>query len=813
MNILDKFSEGEALLPKGPNRYSLRTKLLASLIPSIFLVLALTGFITYYTSSHFLNQAVGRSAQIQVRAIGHEIEDVLSLCAEDLRFIAQDPRGVSGLRKNFENIIRMRDIDYREFGFISQTDRSHVYFLADKDRIIQVQAGDVSQIRPNPLAEMGRLMGLKPGEVWISNIMEVEHPFPSPENPSQTLRSEVLYFATPLMAGDNSRSGLLILSIDVRTIRNILSVYNSPQSPIFSFPRTQELRFTYLFDLSGWILFQSGNPAAREAHLDTELVRTNFEEGILGRPGLPSAYRPASVYPVFWKMVTDTRGGHYGILNATGPSHPGTTMRNYFLAYTPIRFDGRVFAGLAYVDRTRLLTAAGYRHLDIMMILSLITISLISLLIFILSHVITKPIYRLAEAVNRKRNSRILEPIEILPTGYEERLLQQAINDMIAAIRNQLAELQEKNQKIQDNQLKQRVCLEDPSPRTMGALPEEALPEIIGYGERIERFKSDVLKAANADADVLVIGETGTGKQLAAVAIHRHSRRSEKPFISINCGELSENLLLDTLFGHVRGAFTEAKTDRKGAFLEAHGGTLFLDEIQSASMDVQQALLRAIAERKIKPLGSDREIDIDVRLIAATNVDLGSLIEKGAFRSDLYFRLKVITIYTPSLREHRENIPVLIEFFLRQLRQDTRRDNLGISRGALEKMKQYDWPGNVREVMNSITRAAVMTESDVIQASDILLESDTFRRSGENLTGFSVKVPSTPTDRIPMNGRQRKVLPHLLSRRIITRGDYQHFAGGNVSARTANYDLQDLVKKGFLKREGSGPATKYRLME
>ena len=165
------------------------------------------------------------------------------------------------------------------------------------------------------------------------------------------------------------------------------------------------------------------------------------------------------------------------------------------------------------------------------------------------------------------------------------------------------------------------------------------------------------------DVDVLIIGETGTGKQLAADAIHHLSPRKRKPFTSINCGELDENLLLDTLFGHVKGAFTEARGDRKGAFLEADGGTLFLDEIQTASMSVQQSLLRAIAMPKIKPLGSDREIDVDVRLIAATNIDLSTLIEQNRFRSDLYFRLKVISIHTPPLREHRENLPLLAGYF------------------------------------------------------------------------------------------------------------------------------------------------------
>ena len=185
---------------------------------------------------------------------------------------------------------------------------------------------------------------------------------------------------------------------------------------------------------------------------------------------------------------------------------------------------------------------------------------------------------------------------------------------------------------------REAAALRDRTPVAEADLPQpaigrdqDALPEIMGLGPKLEKLKQEIMKAAGADADVLIIGETGTGKQLAAEAIHRHSRLAGKPFVAINCGELDENLLLDTLFGHVKGAFTEAKTGRKGAFVEADGGILFLDEIQTASPRVQQALLRATAHRKIKPLGSDRESDIDVRLIAATNADLSRLVELGSF--------------------------------------------------------------------------------------------------------------------------------------------------------------------------------------
>jgi len=349
----------------------------------------------------------------------------------------------------------------------------------------------------------------------------------------------------------------------------------------------------------------------------------------------------------------------------------------------------------------------------------------------------------------------------------------------------------------------------------------------------MEQFKSAIRKASRVDADVLIVGETGTGKQLAADAIHRHSGRAGKPFISVNCGELSESLLLDTLFGHVRGAFTEARTDRKGAFLEADGGTLFLDEIQTASPNVQQALLRAVAMRKIKQLGADHETPMDVRLICATNEDLARLIEKQQFRADLYYRINVITISTPPLRTQKENIPVLVNYFLEQVRTSTHRTALGISRGALEKMKNHSWPGNVRELRNVITRAGVMCEGNTIQADDILIEGgdpdvekdihrependktqaespekDKNRRDDDGRSQGTAAGDEDGAD-IPLNERQRKVYPAIVARKAVTRSEYQDLAGSGISSRTAIYDLQDMVQKGLLKKEGLGPATRY----
>jgi DNA-binding NtrC family response regulator len=840
MTIFDKFTEGEIIVPSDHSMgVSLRTKLLFTLIPSIMIVLLITGYITYLTSSHFLNQALERSARTQVKAMSHEVETVLARCRQDLLFIAHNFSDSEKLRKNVSDFIELEQIDYREAGFISQKDRSHIYFLFKDNHTIKLESNLISDINPSPLLYLDHLARLNPGEVWISNITEVQYPFPTPSNPNQKILSKVIYFGTPYISENGKQTGFVFLSLDARSIRNILSLFNSPKSPLWAFPRTPEVRLAYLFDLDGWILFQSEDVEKKEADFTTDLARMDFSAGTLGKPGLASAFRPGSQFQPFWKMINDVKNAKYDSIELAGKAYEGSGIKKYFLAYSPVMFQEKVVSGIAYIDRTRFTLAAGYKHLDIMFILSIITIFAVSLIIFLLAHFTTQPIFKLAEAVTNIQKNKKFEPISIRTIGYETNLLQHAINNMMSVLNAQVAEIKKKDQKIQYVQFKEKIELESQFPRAKQGQTADPLPEIIGFGPRMDQFKSDILKAANADADVLIIGETGTGKQLAAEAIHNHSRRKTHPFISINCGELAENLLLDSLFGHVRGAFTEAKTDRKGAFLEASGGTLFLDEIQTASSAVQQALLRAVAMRKIKPLGTDKEYDVDVRLICATNIDLRPMMETGQFRSDLYFRLKVIMIYTPALREHKENIPVLINHYLLQLKESTQRDGLGVSKGALEKMKQYSWPGNVRELMNCITRAAVMAENHIIQADDILLEGESINHpdsieinDNKHKNSDGSQTDSAKGDErifhpgvieaaeefidnqhIQMNSRQEKVFAFIRANKTITRNQYQIQVGGNISARTAIYDLQDLVKKGVLQKEGSGPATRYILIE
>ncbi len=242
---------------------------------------------------------------------------------------------------------------------------------------------------------------------------------------------------------------------------------------------------------------------------------------------------------------------------------------------------------------------------------------------------------------------------------------------------------------------------------------------IVGESARIRSALNFIAKVAPTDSTVLIRGESGTGKELAARAIHFNSRRADKPFVAINCAALTETLLESELFGHEKGAFTGATAQKKGKFEVADGGTIFLDELGEMSMALQVKLLRALQEQEFERVGGVRTIKVNVRLIAATNRDLEAMIKQGAFRQDLYYRLNVVSMVMPPLRERREDIPLLANYFATKYSQKCNRRILGISPEARACLKAYDWPGNVRELENAIERAIVLGSSDLIRPEDL----------------------------------------------------------------------------------------------
>jgi two-component system, NtrC family, response regulator AtoC len=249
--------------------------------------------------------------------------------------------------------------------------------------------------------------------------------------------------------------------------------------------------------------------------------------------------------------------------------------------------------------------------------------------------------------------------------------------------------------------------------------PEAGLGDMVARSARMNEIFRTIRKIAEFKTTVLVGGESGTGKELVARAIHRLSPRAAGPFIAVNCGAIPETLLESELFGHRKGAFTDASRDRKGLFEEASGGTLFLDEIGEMPLPLQVKLLRALQEEEIRRLGDTQDIKVDVRVVAATARDLTAEVRRGAFREDLYYRLNVLTLLLPPLQQRREDIPLLVAHFIQRMNARMNLGITGVSAEAMRLLIDFDWPGNVRELENAIERAMVLTEGDQIDLESL----------------------------------------------------------------------------------------------
>ncbi len=263
---------------------------------------------------------------------------------------------------------------------------------------------------------------------------------------------------------------------------------------------------------------------------------------------------------------------------------------------------------------------------------------------------------------------------------------------------------------------------------------------VIGKSEKMKKVLARVRQAAESESSVYIEGESGTGKGLIAKTLHFASPRGDGPFVVINCATIPENLLESELFGYEKGAFTGATRRKKGLFLQAHKGTIFLDEISEMPLFMQAKLLRVLEEKEFYPLGGEKPVKVDTRLMAASNKNMKEEVKKGHFREDLFYRIYVIPIELPPLRERKEDIPLLAEHCLRRITKDNNKEIKGFSRGVLQKLMLYSWPGNVRELENTIECAVAMTTRDVV-TEDLILptqttERDRLRPLGEAKKGF-----------------------------------------------------------------------------
>ena len=343
---------------------------------------------------------------------------------------------------------------------------------------------------------------------------------------------------------------------------------------------------------------------------------------------------------------------------------------------------------------------------------------------------------------------------------------------------------------------------------------------IIGKSAQMQRIFELIEKVAPTKATVLITGDSGTGKELIARAIHYNSPRKEQPFISVNCGALPETLLESELFGHEKGAFSGAVSQRKGRFELAHEGTLFLDEISEMSPPLQVKLLRILQEMEFERVGGSQTLKVDVRIVAASNRNLKEDAANGHFRSDLYYRLNVVHVYLPPLRERPDDLPLLVNHFLAKYSKENNQEMISISSGAMERILDYHWPGNVRELENVIERAIILSDRQEIQFKDLPPD---LREPGAAPVTVTQEKKTTDTgiltvpglsagDRMPDSGfkvRQMQAMAFIKTHGFITNKYYSQLA--EISERQALRELNELVDSGKLHRIGKGRACRYLL--
>ena len=816
---------------------SMTSRVLLLGLPLLTLVLLLVFLATGRSIEALVNRAIARNAQLQAQAMSLSLEQILTETRNQLLILAAGSMDPKDMVRRLQFRVRAEGLRYREVAFMG-TDPSQRYLLLSYGgEIISIPPDIASATVGNPFTSLSAAQ--RPGHVQVSQPLEVVYSMVPLNDSVQSIPLYVIRFSTPIYDSQGVFQGMLILSLDLTVLRDAISMFSSSSAPLRTADDETRIRSIF-FDNQGWMLFQSENLEADEAsgRLNSDSLRAGFQ-GEFGRAGFSTAFRPGPNHVNYWSMVSNVQAGHSGQIfldNSDAWGQENSAVEG--VSFAPVTFTANpdsprtIMGGLAVLDTSFTATRTGIQIIGIYSICLLAGICLLGLGLAWLARGTTKRLRRLSNEVNMRIDSHSSNPLVLPPMPRELEQLKDAINALLHRLRR--SEEEQLNQQLMQDARWAREPAEN--------MPElDDIPEngLVGTSAAMQDLRANILKAAPTMADVLVIGETGTGKELVSAAIHQASPRANGPFITINCGALDENLLMDTLFGHVKGAFTEARQPRKGAFLTAEGGTLMLDEIGNAAPKVQQALLRALSTRMIRPLGSDEDVPFDTRIIAATNAELLQDAQEGSFREDLYYRLAVITIRTPPLRRRKSDLPLLAVFFLTRAAESQGLPTPRLSRGALRKLQEYHWPGNVRELQNCLTRALAFCENGLIFAENIQLGPDTLpgdiarpergklscpparadsrQPTAESPVAQPVPAESEDQGAMPaaedaqprLNARLARLLPQIVELGSISRQEYQDMAGKDISMRTAQYDLQILVRLGLVRREGRGPAQRY----
>lgn len=854
-------------------RMSLFRRFTLVFLPILALILIAVFAGTRKSLETVVNSATARNTRIQAHALGFAIGQSMAEARNQLLVLAAGSMQKDEMIRRMQFRTKINNARYREVAFWDTQSKERYLLLNYNGELINIPPEQVEGLAGSPFRGPSNIGS--PDEVTVTQPMEVVYPMmQTPDGMHGQLSLQVIRFYAPVFRSDGTFQGFLMLSLDLSTLRDTISNFSQAGADTQAL-QNSSLHTVYV-DREGWMIFQDEEHGKKEQPGSLDTVRAGFR-GDFGRPGYSTAFRPsASEYYSYWTMMNEVQNGKSGRLSSLDGNQWGDgSLPVENVSYAPIVYHptssgpAQVVGAVVVLDSTFTFTQSGAQLSLIYACAFLLALTLMTLALFLISRSILKPFARLNRDILDETDKSLVSELPQAEEPREVHSLRTSVNLILERL-----QFLEQDRDLTDTLTNVRLQME-----RVKTFPKDFIPPadgIVGKSPEITRLRNDIAQAAKVMEDVLVVGETGTGKELVSRAVHEQSNRRDGPFITINCGALDEGLLMDTLFGHVKGAYTEAKQPRKGAFLAAEGGTLMLDEIGNASLRVQQALLRALSDRCIHPLGSDEFVKFDTRVIAATNADLQDEVHRGTFREDLYFRLAVITIKTPPLRDHKTDIPYMTVAFLREglAKANSDRDVPDISRGALSKMMHYHWPGNVRELRNCVMRTLAFCEGDIILPHCVAL-GDHSEEGGEGSTGQATtdllqkawereqensgkkpeapasgqpSMPSLPAEtpapagnaaeaeaspdsepreaarkspdaqRLPeelsgavreLNSRLQAALPEILKRESLSRQDYQDIAGKNISMRTAQYDLQELVKAGVLRKEGRGPALRY----
>ncbi len=842
---------------------SLNRRLIYFFLPIPVLMLVIVFAATHNSVENTLQDSVAQKTFIQSHAVGYAVSQFLAETRNQIATLAAGSSSLDELRKRLRRrmqaLIQLGDMRFRETAFIGTGREAHERYLwvMYDGQVHDIPAEQLDSLNNSPFSS---IQMPKENEILLSQPTEVIYPLEPDERnkPKVRVSMEVMRFTTPVILSDGTFAGYLTLSIDLNTIQKVIADFSIKTAD------AAEVPLVLFVDNNGWMIFQMRMDGTLGS-MSLDAGRSGMY-GDFGRPGFSHAFRPNANNYGYWQMIKDIKEDKSGIFFTDDRAWNEGPQTADTVSYAPIAYTAgkdadqkMILGGIVMLQPSFADLAQGRSLKSTYCFAFLLTLLFMIVSVAFFSHSLRKSLNQLKKDMDDSSLKGVTTPLPERDEPYELKEIRQSTNRILGMLRS----LEDDRDK-QDSLILARVQLEEAKDMPKNVeYPEDGL---IGVSREISQLRLEIQRVANSQMDVLVTGETGTGKELTSRAIHNLSDRRNGPFITINCGALDEALLMDTLFGHVKGAYTEAKTGRKGAFLTAEGGTLMLDEIGTASPKVQIALLRALSDRCINPLGSDTKVPFNTRVIAATNADLQEEVAKGNFREDLYFRLAVVTIRTPVLRDRKMDIPYLIMAFLRQAVQDSGRLRRipGISKGALSQLMHYHWPGNVRELRNVISSALSFCEGDLIlprhlrigdqkreelpenegpaQKENIILPpgfneesagqqaeekaqdkpSDTADDEARGTAGREARSDAPESEKTgsseeaqgrhqAISDRLERILPDLRRLGTFSRQEYQNLV--DVSMRTAQYDLQELVKAGYAEKHGKGPSMRYTMVE